>query len=473
MRCSLPFFGDLGGTIHDVNRCEQSWTRPRRLTMLRGTFVAMKKPVPVFFASLSLSRVLMVVGVWEHVPARWLDGRRARTRFPGRLFILIWMWALVPLALAPTPLIGRTVTASMIGNPTLKSGGQEVGGNSQYEQNQPRQPNDSRDPSTSPQKGNTEPQLGSIVGTVIDVNGDPVSGATVILQGPGLSDQRTVGTNDNGFFEIHDVEPGIPYRVTISATGFADWTSSVVVLTPDQYEIVTDIKLRIREVRTTVTVSPKSSEEIATEQVKIQEMQRGFGIVPNFLAVYYPNPEPLTRKLKFDLAFKFVRDPITVAGAGVVAGAEQAAGTPDYADGIKGFAQRFGASYANQFTNTMIGDAILPSLLHQDPRYFYQGSGTTKSRVLHAISNIVITRGDNGHPQPNYSLLGGDLASAAISNAYYPKSNRGVGLVFQNFAINTAVHMSGRLLQEFVYRPSNRASQPQGPFHALRKRSKQ
>jgi hypothetical protein len=337
----------------------------------------------------------------------------------------------------------------------------------------PQQPNDSRDPSTSAQKGTTGTPLGSIVGTVIDVHGDPVSAATVILEGPGPSDQRTVETNDNGFFEIHDVEPGTPYRVTISAAGFADWTSSVVVLTPGQYEILTDIRLRIRELRTTVTVNAKSSEEIAVEQVKIEEMQRGFGIVPNFLAVYNPHPEPLTRKLKFDLAFKTAIDPITVAGAGVVAGVEHAAGTPDYGDGIGGLAARFGASYANQFTDTMIGDAILPSLLHQDPRYFYQGSGTKKSRVLHAISNIVITKGDNGHPQPNYSLLGGDLASAALSTAYYPESNRGVGQVFQNFAINTAVHMSGRLLQEFVYHPSNRGSQPQGSWHAPRKHSKQ
>ena len=332
------------------------------------------------------------------------------------------------------------------------------------------QPSDPRDPSPLPQEGNREPQLGSIVGTVIDVNGDPVSAATVILQGPALSDQRTVRTNDSGFFEIHDVEPGISYRVTIRAAGFADWTSSVVALTPGQYEIVTDIKLRIRELRTTVTVNAKSSEEIAAEQVKIEEMQRGFGIIPNFLAVYNPHPEPLTRKLKFDLAFKTAIDPITVAGAGVVAGAEHAAGTPDYADGIAGLAERFGASYANQFTDTMIGDAILPSLLHQDPRYFYQGSGTKKSRVLHAISNIVITKGDNGHPQPNYSLLGGALASAAISTAYYPESNRGVGQVFQSFAINTAVHMSGRLLQEFVYHPSNQGSRPRGLFDAQRKR---
>ena len=80
---------------------------------------------------------------------------------------------------------------------------------------------------------------------------------------------------------------------------------------------------------------------------------------------------------------------------------------------------------------------MLPSLLHQDPRYFYQGTGTKKSRILHAISNPFICKGDNGRWQPNYSSVGGDLASGAISNLYYPASNRGVGLVFGNALITT------------------------------------
>jgi len=77
----------------------------------------------------------------------------------------------------------------------------------------------------------------------------------------------------------------------------------------------------------------------------------------------------------------------------------------------------------------MIGSAVLPSLLHQDPRYFYQGTGTTTSRMVHAVSSVVITKGDDGRLQPNYSIIGGDLASAALSNVYYAASNRGAGQV--------------------------------------------
>ena len=98
----------------------------------------------------------------------------------------------------------------------------------------------------------------------------------------------------------------------------------------------------------------------------------------------------------------------------------------------------------------MIGGAILPSLFHQDPRYFYQGTGTTGSRIRHAIFSPFITRGDNGEWQPNYSSLGGDLASSGLSNLYYPQANRGARLVFGNFAIGTAERIGASLAQEFL-----------------------
>ena len=81
----------------------------------------------------------------------------------------------------------------------------------------------------------------------------------------------------------------------------------------------------------------------------------------------------------------------------------------------------------------MIGDAILPSILKQDPRYFYKGSGTTRSRILYALANAVVCKGDNGHWQPDYSGILGSLAAGGISNLYYPASNRnGVQLTFEN-----------------------------------------
>jgi hypothetical protein len=295
-------------------------------------------------------------------------------------------------------------------------------------------------------------QPGIIVGTVTDVNNDTVSGATVVLAGPAPKGPRTMVSNDNGFFEFDDVEPGINYHVNVSAEGFASWTSPAVILKPGQYEILPGSKLRIAQALTTITVTPGSSEEIATEQVKIAEQQRIFGILPNFYVVYDHNAAPLTTKLKFELATKVLIDPVTILGVAAVAGINQAGDIPNYGQGAQGYAKRFGSAYATGATDIVIGGAILPSLLHQDPRYFYQGTGTGKSRAWHAISSTFITRGDDGSRQPNYSTIGGDLASAGIANAYYPASDRGAGRVLQNVLINSGERALANIAQEFVLR---------------------
>ena len=168
--------------------------------------------------------------------------------------------------------------------------------------------------------------------------------------------------------------------------------------------------------------------EVATKQVKSEEQQRVLGFIPNFYVVYDRNPEPLTTKLKFELALKVSKDPVTFAGVAFMAGVKQAADTPNYGQGAEAFGKRLGATAADGLTDIMIGGAILPSLLHQDPRYFYQGTGTTGSRVRHAIFSPFIAKADNGRSQPNYSTLGGSLASSAMSNLYFPASNRGAGL---------------------------------------------
>jgi hypothetical protein len=154
--------------------------------------------------------------------------------------------------------------------------------------------------------------------------------------------------------------------------------------------------------------------------------------------------------MKFQLALKVSYDPVTIGGVALTAGLRQAANSPNYPQGAKGYGERFGATAADGFSDIMIGGAILPTLLHQDPRYFYQGTGTTKSRIRHAVLSPFIARGDNGKWGPNYSSVGGDLASSALSNLYFPKSNRGAGLVFSQFAIGTAERVGASLAQEFL-----------------------
>lgn len=294
----------------------------------------------------------------------------------------------------------------------------------------------------------TSPKTGHITGTVTDVNDGSVPGATIVLEGPALTQPRKVVANDSGYFEFKDLPAGT-YTVSISAEGFDNWTSPAVTVTPGQYLILTGSKLKVSELHTTVSVV-YNAEEVATEQVHAEEHQRVLGFLPNFYVVYDRNPEPLSAKLKFHLAAKTSFDPVTIVGAGVLAAINQAGDTPNYRQGWAGFGERYGAVAADGVSNIMIGGAILPALLHQDPRYFYQGTGSNKSRALHALVAPLVCRGDNGRLQPNYSSVGGDLASAALSNAYYPPSNRGAGLVFQNVALSTGERMLGTLVQEFI-----------------------
>jgi hypothetical protein len=294
-----------------------------------------------------------------------------------------------------------------------------------------------------------EPQSGSITGTVEDIDGGLVPGATVSIDGPAPSDHRTVTANEDGFFTLNDLRSAASLKITVNAKGFADWTSPAIILTPGQFLDMTEIHLSLADVATTVdAIMP---EQLALQQVKAEEKQRILGVIPNFYVNYDKNPMPLTTKLKYQLALKAATDPVTIAGVALVAGIYQAADTPNYVQGLKGYGQRFGATYADGFTDIMIGGAILPSLLHQDPRYFYQGTGTKTSRALHAISAPFVAKGDNGQWQFNYSSIGGDLASGAISNLYFPQSNRGASLVFTGALVSTGGRIANALAQEFLF----------------------
>jgi hypothetical protein len=122
-----------------------------------------------------------------------------------------------------------------------------------------------------------------------------------------------------------------------------------------------------------------------------------------------------------------------------------------YGQGAQGYAKRFGASYADTVSSTFIGGAILPSLLKQDPRYFYKGTGSTRSRLLYAIATSVICKGDNRRWQVNYSGILGALASGGLSNLYYPSTDRdGIGLTFENALIGIGQGAAANILQEFV-----------------------
>jgi hypothetical protein len=288
---------------------------------------------------------------------------------------------------------------------------------------------------------------GTVLGQVLDVNEDPVANASVVLQRAD-GDHATVATMDDGSFAFHALPPGVAYQLTITAQGYGDWSSSVTV-EPGQEKTLADIKLRIVAVHRAVTVN-YSSKEVAAQQLKAEEQQRVLGFIPNIFVTYEPHPEPLTAKMKFHMAYKGLTHPTFFAFEALWAGVEQAGDMTDYRLGARGYGERFGANLASGASEGLFANAILPSLLHQDPRYFYRGSGTKGSRAWHAILAPFVCQGDSGKSQPNYSQMGGSLISAALSNTYYPDSQRGPGLVFTNFGTSMGLHVALGLAQEFV-----------------------
>jgi hypothetical protein len=317
---------------------------------------------------------------------------------------------------------------------------------------------------TSQQPSAAEQQPGTISGTVVDPSGAVIVGARVKLTRDNPSLTQEALTGDNGQFSFANLAPG-PFQLTISSTRFATHTSSGI-LQPGETYIVPRVAMAVAaNVEVQVGVSP---EEVAEEQIKIQEKQRVLGFIPNFYVSYIPNAVPLTPKQKFKLAWKTTIDPVTILIVGAVAGVEQAQNHfRGYGQGAEGYGKRFGAGYADTVTATFIGGAILPSILKQDPRYFYKGTGSNRSRTLYAIANAVICKGDNGRWQPNYSNVMGNLAAGGISNLYYPADDRnGAGLTFENAAIGIGATAIANLFQEFVVRkftpklPNNAPAQP-------------
>lgn len=188
----------------------------------------------------------------------------------------------------------------------------------------------------------------------------------------------------------------------------------------------------------------------AAEQLKEQEHQRILGVIPNFNTSFVHDAAPLSPKQKFELAWKSSTDPFVFAAAAIDAGYSQLTNDfPGYHQGMEGYAKRFGASYADTADGALWGNAILPIVLHQDPRYFRLGTGTVKHRLGYAMAMTVVCKGDNGKWEPSYSNVLGNMISGGISNLYYPASDRGVALTFQRAFTVTAEGALGAIFVEF------------------------
>jgi hypothetical protein len=303
----------------------------------------------------------------------------------------------------------------------------------------------------TPQETQSEAQSGSITGTVVDPSGAVMANVKVSLAVQGFNVNKETLSDADGHFVFTNIVPG-PFQMTFTASGFATFKQSGVLQAGEQF-VVSQIALVVAPANVDVEVT-ESPAQVAEDEVKVEEKQRVLGFIPNFYVTYLPHAVPLTPKLKFQLAWKSIINPYTFGITGGIAGIEQAENAfSGYGQGADGYAKRYGASYADLVTGTLIGGAILPSLLKQDPRYFYKGTGSKKSRLLYAIAMSVICKGDNGRWQLDYSGIIGGLAAGGISNLYYPAQNRnGLGLTFENALIGISGGAAGNILQEFVVR---------------------
>jgi Carboxypeptidase regulatory-like domain len=330
-----------------------------------------------------------------------------------------------------------------------------------FSRSQPQAPPQSQ-PQTSPnppsaaeeEPPRAEQRDGTISGTVVDATGAVVAGAIVELSRGNQSLRADVTTDSDGQFFFRGIAAG-PFQLTITSPGFTTQTSSGTLQAGEDYTappVVLAVAASASQVR--VSMTPV---EIAEAEIKDEEKQRVLGVIPNFYVTYNHSAAPLNPKQKFELAWKLTVDPVNFGLTAAIAGIQQASNSfSGYGQGAQGYGKRLGAAYADSVTSTFIGGAILPSLLRQDPRYFYKGTGSRRGRFFYALANAVICKGDNGHWQANYSAVLGSLAAGGISNLYYPESDRDVTVTLENTLIGIGASAANNVLQEFVIRKLTR-----------------
>jgi hypothetical protein len=178
--------------------------------------------------------------------------------------------------------------------------------------------------------------------------------------------------------------------------------------------------------------------------------KRIFGIIPNYRTSPPLNPYvPLTSKQKFKMAWDDSVDRGTFILAAAFAGnADLGRSSPSFGNGVAGYAKYSGTAYADFVIGNAMTEGILPSVLHQDPRYFRRGTGSVPSRLWYAVSALLWVHADSGRMEFNYSEVAGNAAAAAIANLYYP-DNRTASNAVEKLAIQIGVDMAGNVLKEF------------------------
>jgi len=292
---------------------------------------------------------------------------------------------------------------------------------------------------------------GMLTGTVVDTSGASIARAQVKLSVQGSGTGQETKSAENGEFSFLNVAPG-RYQLSFRAEDFAAKTITVDLLGGETVALPPAV-LSVATLTADANVIYNQT-EIAQAEIQVQEQQRIFGLVPNYFVTYNPDAAPLNVKQKFELTWKNFFDPAAFVITGMVAGASQAQNRyPGFGQGAQGYAKRYGATYANYVTTSLLERVVMPTIFKQDPRYFYKGTGSTRSRAFYAISHAVICKGDHKKDQFCYSSVTSRFASSALTNYFYPPVDRhSAGVTVENAAIGIAAKAIGNLVQEFIAR---------------------
>ena len=298
-------------------------------------------------------------------------------------------------------------------------------------------------------------QQGTISGTVVDTSGASIARAQVRLSLDGRGPDQEMQSAQSGEFSFPNVVAG-PYRLSFSATGFASKTVAGELHAGETLNLP-QTALAIDTLATEVNVT-QTQAELAEAQIKVEEQQRLLGVLPNFFAAYDRDAAPLNAKQKLELTAKTWFDPSSFVIEGIIAGVWQAQNThKGFGQGAQGYAKRYGAGFVDYGTSLLLEKVLATTIFKQDPRYFYKGTGTKRSRAFYAISRTFVCRGDNKKDQFCYSSFINRLGTGFVTNYYYPAADRDKArVILRNSAMGIGFDALGNLFQEFAARKLTR-----------------
>jgi hypothetical protein len=298
-------------------------------------------------------------------------------------------------------------------------------------------------------------QTGSINGTVVDSSGGSVAHAQVKLLLDSRAPDQETESAEGGDFSFQNVPAG-QWHLSFTAKGFVLKTIAGEIKAGEILNL-SPAALAIETVDTEVNVT-QTRAEIAESQVKAEEQQRLLALFPNFFVTYDHDALPLDTKQKLELTARTWLDPSAFVINGIIAGVGQAQNNhKGFGQGVEGYGKRYGVSFADYGTGLLLANVVAPTIFKQDPRYFYKGTGTTRSRFLYAISRTFICRGDNKKDQFCYSSVVDRFGAGFVTNYYYPAADRDkTSAILRNSVESIGFDALGNLFQEFFARKITR-----------------